>query len=87
MMRMRNVIYNRPPWLGWENLKKRFRRGEMVNLLWDHNMPGTVALSRDGRLLAVDPKTKLSSVMPSPQVLLLVRAMYSRSDPSFAKRK
>ena len=33
MMRMRNAIYNRPPWLGWENLKKRFRRGEMVNLL------------------------------------------------------
>jgi nitrite reductase/ring-hydroxylating ferredoxin subunit len=33
MMRMRNAIYNRPPWLGWANLKKRFRRGEMVNLL------------------------------------------------------
>ena len=33
VMRMRNAIYDRAPWLGWENLKKRFRRGELVNLL------------------------------------------------------
>ncbi len=33
VMRMRNAIYNRRPWLGVENLKRRFQRGEMVNLL------------------------------------------------------
>ena len=40
-----------------------------------------------GLLFAVEPKMKLSSVIPSPQVLLLVRATYSRFDPSAGNRK
>jgi nitrite reductase/ring-hydroxylating ferredoxin subunit len=33
VMRMKNAIYNRHRWLGWRNVKKRFQRGELVNLL------------------------------------------------------
>ena len=32
-MRMTNAIYDRHPWLGWKNVKKRFQRGELQNLL------------------------------------------------------
>jgi nitrite reductase/ring-hydroxylating ferredoxin subunit len=33
VMRMTNAIYDRHRWLGWKNVKKRFQRGELQNLL------------------------------------------------------
>lgn len=33
VMRMKNVVSGRYRWLGWRNLKKRFQRRELVNLL------------------------------------------------------